>query len=539
MKIKQTLLPIALAAIAATMLTGCKTGKAVKPGGEGTIQIRAYKGGYGLDWLHAAADEFKKAHPNIDFEFVEESSMVTGDVAQQEIALPKENQIDLYILTGLDIDNILGRSYGILKTRTKTLLEPLNDIYEGVAIDANGNEETETIASRMAAGYKEASVYEGSMARWEGNMYTLPWANGMTGLFVNPSVLERYHVEMPLTSNEFTAAVQTIYNQGKSEGILPFSWAGANATGYWNYLYETWFAQYSGQQKFLNFVKCDPGDGDIKNNGYKVYEDVGILKGLEAMYDILDLNYSPNGSASKQHMEAQTEFVTGKTAFMMDGDWVVNEMKGDYGEYAQNIKMLGVPVLSCIGEEIGITDAQLHDLVAMIDEHRTNDEIKAAIPSLDDTKIARVYNARCVYDSIGAAHGMSIPSYADAKDAAKLFIRYLYSNDGCRVFRNNTYSNLPLKYQKQEGDTNVPYQQSLDQILSYDNPQMVSTASLYNNVRSVAQLYNFNYPSWVHAGTFQSVMENKATLTPTVMFNGEQEYVRDNWTRYMSFVTWL
>ena len=49
MKIKQTLLPIALTAIAATMLTGCKTGKAVKPGGEGTIQIRAYKGGYGQE----------------------------------------------------------------------------------------------------------------------------------------------------------------------------------------------------------------------------------------------------------------------------------------------------------------------------------------------------------------------------------------------------------------------------------------------------------------------------------------------------------
>ena len=539
MKVKHTLLPIALTAIATIALTGCKSGKSVNPGGEGTIQIRAYKGGYGLDWLHVAAEEFKKAHPAVNFEFVEESSMVTGEVVQQELALPKKNQIDLYFITGLDVDNIISRSYSILRTRSQTLLEPLNDIYDSKAIDVNGKEETETIASRMAVGYKEASVYEGSLAQWEGKMYTLPWANGMTGLFVNPSVLERYHVPMPLTSNEFTAAVQTIYDQGKSEGILPFSWAGANAVGYWNYLYETWFAQYSTQAKFLNFVKCDPGDGDIKNNGYKVYEDMGILKSLQAMYDILDLKYSPNGSASKQHMEAQTDFVTGKTAFMMDGDWVVNEMKTDYFENAKNIKMLGAPILSCIGEEIGITDSQLHDLVAMIDEHRSNSEIKAAIPSLDDAKISRVYNARCVYDSIGAAHTIVIPSYADAKDAAKLFIRYLYSNDGCRVFRNQTYSSLPLKYQKQEGDTNVPYQQSLDQIQSYDNPQMVTTASLYNNVRSVAQLYNFNYSSWVHPNTFRAVMENKATLTPQVIFDGEKEYVRNNWSRYMSFVTWL
>ena len=239
MKIKHTLLPLALTSLAAITLTGCKTSKAVVAGGEGTIQIRAYKGGYGLDWLHKAAEEFKKAHPDIEFEFVEESSMVTGEVAQQEIALPKKNQIDLYFITGIDVDNLLNKSYSVLRTRKQTLLEPLNEIYESKAIDVNGKEEAETIASRMAVGYKEASIYEGSLAQWEGNMYTLPWANGMTGLFVNPTVLNKYNIGMPLTSNEFTAAVQTIYERGKSDGIYPFSWAGANAVGYWNYLYET------------------------------------------------------------------------------------------------------------------------------------------------------------------------------------------------------------------------------------------------------------------------------------------------------------
>ena len=541
MKVSKLWLPIALCAISAAALAGCKTGVAV--GGENTIQIRAYKGGYGLDWLHEAAEEFKKIYPDAKFKFEEESSMVTGEVAQQEIVLPKKNQIDLYFITGIDVDILLQKSYSVLRTRSKTLLEPLNDIYESKAIGANGKEESETIASRMAIGYKEASEYEGAYAQWQGKMFTLPWANGMTGLFVNPTVLEKYNLEIPLTSNEFTAVVQEIYTKGKADGIYPFSWAGANAVGYWNYLYETWFAQYSTQQKFLNFIKCDPGDGDIKNKGYKVYEDVGILKGLEAMYDILDLKYSPNGSASKQHMEAQTDFVTGKTAFMMDGDWVVNEMKNDYFEYGKNIKMIGAPILSCIGEEIGITDEQLHTLVQMIDEHKTNVEIKSVIPSLDDAKISRVYNARCVYDSIGASHTIVIPSYADAKDMAKLFVRYLYSNDGCRVFRNNTYSSLPLKYQKQDGDTDTPYQQSLDQIQSYNDPQMVTSAALYNNVRSVSQMYNFNYSAWVHPATFRSIMQDKVSdspkFSPQFVFENEQTYVKNNWSRYMSFVTWL
>ena len=541
MKLSKLLLPIALGAIATATLTGCKTG--VAAGGEATIQIRAYKGGYGLDWLHEAAKEFQKAHKDINFEFVEESAMVSGEVAQQEIVLPKKNQIDLYFLTGIDVDILLQKSYSVLRTRSQALLEPLNDIYEGKAIDVNGKEESETIASRMTIGYKEASEYDGAYAQWQGKMFTLPWATGMTGLFVNPSVLQKFNIEMPLTSNEFVAAIEKIYTEGKSQGILPFSWAGANAAGYWCYIYETWFAQYSTQQKFLNFIKCDPGDGNIKENGYKVFEDEGILQSLRTMFDILDLRYSPNGSASKQHMEAQTEFITGKTAFMMDGDWVINEMKKDYFEYGQNINMLGVPILSVIGEEIGITDAQLHDLVKMIDEHKTNAEIKAVIPSLDDAKISRVLNARCVFDAIGAAHTIVIPSYADAKDAAKLFVRYLYSNDGCRVFRNQTYANLPLKYTKDPSDTNTPYQQSLDQIQSYDAPQMVTSASLYNNVRSVAQLYNFNYSAWIHPMTFRSIMQDKASaspkFTPEFIFENEKTYVKNNWSRYMSFVTWL
>lgn len=538
---RKVLLPITLAAITTAGLGACGAG--VDSGGEATIQIRAYNGGYGLDWLHAAASEFQKAHPDVKFDFVEESALVTSEVVQSEIAMPKNNQIDMYFLNGIDVEILLQKSYSALKTRDQVLLEPLNDIYESKAIDVNGNEESETIASRFFAGYKEASEYDGAYDKWKGSMFTLPWANAMTGLFVNPSVLEKYNLEIPLTSNEFIKTIKTIAEKGKDDGIFPYSWGGDNASGYWSYLYETWFAQYSGQKAIIDFVKCEPGNGGIKNFGYKVYEDKGILEALKGMFDILDLHYSSNGSASKKHMEAQTEFVTGKSAYMLDGDWVVNEMKRDYIEQAKNIKMIGAPILSVIGEEIGVSDEQLHNLVVMIDEHKTNEQIKTVIPSLDDEKIARVYNARCIYDSIGAAHPIVIPSYSDAKDAAKLFVRYLYSNDGCRVFRNNTYSNLPLKYQKQEGDSDTVYQKSLDKIQDYDDPQMITTASPFNNVRNVAQIYLFNYSAWVHPVTFKSILIDKNSSSPKFsaqfIYENEALYVKNNWSKYMSYVYWL
>ena len=543
MKLRKFLLPLVTATTALLAVTGCT--QSVKVGGEATIQIKSYKAGYGTDFLHEMISKYQEAHPEISFEIVEESALLDGEKTAAEIAIPKKNQIDLYFITGLDVNYLVKRSSSILNKRDVTLLEPLDDIFEGKAVGLDGKEEEETIKSRFFGGFEELIRYEGEFPKWRGTIFTLPWADASTGLFVNKKVLDKYNVEIPLTSNEFTAAVQTIYSNGASQDNYPFSWGGANAAGYWQYLYETWFAQYTGVEQFNNFMNCDPGNGKIVEEGYKVYEDVGILKTLEAMFDILDLNYSPKGSRSKTHMEAQTEFFTGRTAFMIDGDWILNEMKRDYYEYGKDIIMIGAPILSSIGEEIGITDAQLHDLVVMIDEHKTNAEIKAVISSLTDEQIARVVAARSVHDTVGAGHQIVIPSYADAKEAAKDFVRFFYSNDGCRIFRNFANANLPLSYKIEDGDTNTPFQQSLDKIRNYDNPTIVTSVASFNGVRSTPTppLYTFNYSAWATPYTFMYIMIDKASsnpaFTPEKIFTEEKNYVKNKWSQYMVYIDYL
>ena len=540
MFLKKVILPVAIASMSIFGVAGCK---GVKAGGPSVIQIKAYKGGYGTDFLHQMADEYHQAHPEISFEFLEESATVLGDKAKAEIALPNKNQTDLYLLNGIDIDTILQRSYSVLKKRDVVLLEPLDDILDSKAIGLDGQEEQETIRSRMFEGFEEACQYNGSFRKWAGKTFFLPWADASTGLFVNKPVLDKYGLDIPLTSNEFKTVVETIYTEGKADGVYPFSWAGNNAPGYWLYLFETWFGQYSTKTNFDNFVKCDPGNGKVVEEGYKVYQDQGILKALEAMFDILDLKYSPNGSFTKAHIEAQSEFVRGKTVFMCDGEWILNEMKRDYFEEAKNVVMIGVPILSCIGEEIGITDAELHTLVESIDNHLSNDEIKALIPSLTDANIERVLNARSIHDSIGPGHTMIVPSYSDAKKATKEFIRYMFSNDGCRTFRNYAYGNLPFSYTKQEGDSNTPFQQSLDKITDYPNPQIVCSCAHFNNVREIAQLYVFNYSGWQHPNTFVAIMVDKSSdspkYSPKYIFETEATFVQNDWSKYMNYITYL
>ncbi|MCQ3035665.1 MAG: extracellular solute-binding protein [Bacilli bacterium] len=536
MKRKNLILPVLLCTLTSLAATSCKS--KVEVGGESTIQIKAYKGGYGTDWLHAAADEFQKANPDVKFDFVEESSGVT-EAAGQEIMVPKNNQIDLYFLTGIDMYDCIERSQTILRTKDKTILEPLNDILDSKAIDKDGKEESETIRSRMFDGYIESSSYNGDLVKWQDNVYKLPWADATTGLFCNPSVLARYGLEKPLTTDELVNCVTTIASHTAADKVYPYSWAGQNAPGYWSYLFETWFAQYSGKKAFDNFMKCDAGDGDIKRNGYKVYQDQGILKGLEAMYQILDLKYSSNGSASKSHMEAQNEFITGKSAFMVDGDWLLCEMSRDYFDQAKDIEMVRTPILSSIGTELGITDAQLHTLVEMIDEGKSNDEIGVALTMLTSTQIERVRAARSVHDGIGVGHDIVIPSYSDAKDAAKRFVRFLYSNDGCRIFRNKAYANMPLSYTPDAADANTNFQQSVDKLYSYEKPAMVSGSVKLNNIRSAAQIFMFNYTAWVHPNTYKSIMIDKngdKKLSAQYIFEKEAEYVEKSWSKYMTYV---
>lgn len=544
MKIKGLFLSIIFVSSSLCALVGCKS--KVKSGGSNTIQIKAYKGGYGTEFMHELADKFVTIYPEYKVEFVEESGAIDYETIGAEIAVPKNNQIDLYFVTGLDINHILTKSYAALRERDVVLFEPLDEIFEGKAIGLDGKEEAETIKSRFFNGFEELCKYNGEFPKWRGKMFTLPWAESACGLFVNKAVLDKYNQKIPLTSNEFVSVLENISTQGKADDKYPFAWGGSNTTGYWHYLFETWFAQYSGTESFSNFMNCIPESGNIKLDGYKVYEDQGILKSLEDMFRIMDLNYVPAGSASKSHMEAQTEFVTGRCAFMANGDWVMHEMKRDYYEQAKNILMIGMPILSSIGTEIGITDEQLHTLVEMIDAHKSDAEIKAAISGLSDAGIDRVRKARSVYNTRGIGHNIAIPSYADAKDAAKLFVRFLYSNDGCRIYRNFANANLPLSYTPEESDEHNPFQESLDKIRNYDNPTIITDLAPFNGVRETAAIYVFNNPLWADPNTFKDVMvdknkkpENQDIKSAQNMFEKEQEHVRNKWPEFMTYIDYL
>lgn len=542
MKITKALLLTSVFGVLGGVLISCG---GTPQGGSDTIQIRAYKAGYGIDWLNEIIDKFQQAYPGKKVEIVEASSIV-GDSAMKEIYVPSKNNIDLYFLADGQVSQVVADSAGILKKPNGVLYEDLTDVFNSKAIGFDGKEESETIASRMFDGYKEYSTYVGYVTQHTGKMFTLPWADGVLGIAANPAVLEKYDIDYNdiLTSDDLVDAIETIYNDPKTapDGratVKPYVWAGNNAAGYWTYLYETWFAQYTGVSKYQDFIKCTPrGDGKFYDEGYKVYQDEGILKSLEGMFDILDLDYSVDGSNGMKHTEAQTRLIKGEAAFMVTGDWLLNEMKSpeEYFNLTKECVMMRTPILSAIGPKIGLSEEQLKAVIKLIDlqgKAADNEAIKEAVKGVNDVQIEKVREARSTHDSLGTSHNIVVPSYSDAIPLVKQFLRFMYSNDGCRVFRNKAYMNLPLRYTPADGDSNTTFQKSLDKIYNYPEAHMISGCGELNDVRKMTTMLTFNKSDWSSQTTFKTIMADKEKaspmLSPEKIFTQEGEYMKQNW----------
>ena len=85
MQVKKMVFPLLLASTTCLM-SGCNLfKKKVQEGGAQKIQIKAYKGGYGTDFLHEMTNKYHEVHPEISFEFIEETSLLDGEKAAAEI----------------------------------------------------------------------------------------------------------------------------------------------------------------------------------------------------------------------------------------------------------------------------------------------------------------------------------------------------------------------------------------------------------------------------------------------------------------------
>ena len=502
-----------------------------------TVKVKLYKAGWGEEWLKAMISAFENTYSAEGYkvEIVESSATVISTTEQELLLGPAKNDVDIYFSGQTSIPTVLSRTKKVLKSDATPLLYSFDNILDEPCIGANKLPEKETLRSRMFGGYDAYSKYHGEMTQWDGQTFELSWANNAVGLFVNPRVLAKYSLDVPLTSDEFIADLKTISAKSASTGVYPYAWAGNNAPGYWQYLYLSWFGQASGVDGFNKWVSLN---NDNVANGYEVYQDQGILAALNGMHDTLNLNYSENGAANMTHLEMQDRFLTDKAAFVVDGDWLLNEMSQDYLSEAKGVEMMKTPILSSIGTEIGVTDADLHTIVKGIDDGEDDATIKGKVSALTDTGLARVRAARHVYASIGIDHQVLVPSYSDALTAASYFLRFMFSADGCRIFHANARGTLPFSYEQsaEEIAADSAFEQSVRKVTENGKGIIVDENPSLSVIRSKAAMLSWNNPAWRSAQTWKTVMLNIAdsAYSAQAMFDGEATYEKNQWSTYLA-----
>lgn len=515
---------------------------------QGKHAVIAYNSvGYGHAWLETLIDEFNKMYADEGYTVELQLSMANENNPALEIGKGAErNNVDLY-LDAYNLETLLEASDRTMRGNGAVLVDMKETVWNQPAIGLNKQVETKTIAERFTLN-EDYVYYNGKREDFHGGVYVLP--TGMeqwsVGINVNPKVTEKYGYSvdnLPRTTDEFNAMCAKIAETSAQTGVYAYSWAGGNASGYLAYLYYEYFAQYTGYEDFMNFIETKPFTGatveEIKSEGYKIYEDQGILEAFKAMEPIMEPKYSTNGSASMDHMAAQHQLLTGKAAFMITGDWLLAQMKDQYYEEASQCVLMRTPVLSVIGTECGISDAELSNAVKMIDEGKTNAEIMAVITGLDEAETARIREARNIYGG-GEANiraGMAIPAYADGRDVAILFARFMCSEDALRIIRNEGYKINCYECESYDFEKESPYMKSVIANMNMGEGKYISMDNSLSILRSNSNMLCFNHPTTGYPYTFKNmIMDSTGTMTADNLFKLEKEYAKQYWTTWTAYI---
>lgn len=486
---------------------------------ESTLNIMVWNSGYGTKWIEALKTEYLKTHENVKIDIVAKAgNSGTGEIYDRIESGASANSTDLYFAYGPKY-----LKYTIGKTN---YLEPLNDV-----VNYKVEGESKTIGEKIGATTLDALVYNDTY-------YSLTYNNGANGIVYNAKLFDEFGFDVPRTTNELAdlvtnAKISTKYN-GKTAGpgntpLAPIM----HYPGYWGAAVINWWLQYDGKDKFgSHFAFTEFTTEELKNmsNYQSKYQQTGMQKGLEALYEIISpegITYSASNSAD--YITLQSRFLESDAALMYPcGGWLETEMlkAEDFdAKLMENFKLMRYPVLSAVSEKLSAGHQTEEDLIALIDYVDGTVMDKPAWAT--DADVATVKFARNCSTSQPAANTVIIPSYANGKDLAKDFLKFVYSDTGLKIFAESQKCFMAVDFDSQSVKDSI------------------STASWSNFSKSVYEIskdnsdyvpQNLNHPLYFRTG-LQEVFPD---LPPEKCFTSADkktvtEFLDYEWTELMKF----
>lgn len=406
-----------------TLCVGCSSNKKPNGGDSTVLTISFWKAGWGDAYIKSVVAAFEEAYPQYT---VDLQSSTDGFVFSNTIELGAEmNDIDLYI--GSFMSTVYNEN-----------TEPLNDLLNEKCYGEN-----------VTVGQKLGKDLSTGLTFPDGNIYGIvSGEGGYQGLIYNADMIgEGTEYDLPVTTDELEMLVNELLYDDDFKNIKPFIHYGNG--DYWKRVYEQWWVQYEGKDSYYDFLALKDSDGNAPSKSVITAED-GRYKALEVLDAILSEETTYAGSNKLGYQQAQTLFMNGEAVMMANGNWLMNEMKLNTEATQKNLKMMRTPVISSIIDNCPSIedDEELAALIRTIDTDVAwgrgtainGTDYSVTQDDLDRVKAARFYSAPGNDSSL-----MVIPEYSTAKDAAKEFIKFYYSDASLTTVVNTLHIPVALE----------------------------------------------------------------------------------------------
>lgn len=481
--------------------------------GQPTLTITYARMGYGDTWLKEICKNYN-AKTGVGFKLNSHIGSAGVDDIGTEIDSKASNADVIFTKRSQFARDIYSGKVKIGGTSYDCMYADITDVWNS----KYGNE-TKTIKEKIYSDYE-------NYFNFDGKYYGLPWANGIMGIVRNLRLWQSYGFtdsDIPLTTNEML----TLSNKIQTTGSKKSAWIYSFQDEYYTAIANLFTAQYEGkevtEEYFLNGK--DP-DGKISSNFY-TYD--GQKESLAFLKELLSKYQHPN-STSMEFTLMQSSFLLDEAMFSINGSWLESEM-GTSTRYA-SIDYIKFPVISALSNRLsfkGATDAdsKLHDLVAYVDAHPTTGDVTDAPTWATKDDVTKVREARqYAYESSGADHQAFIPVYSKNIDAAKGFLKYLYSDEALNsyysVMGGGSLAAIPTTGYAALPETASTFRKSINKALEEKHLYMEMPKAKFFSVGEV----NFYYKNG--SDGFVKEFNNGGTVDKVLTTN--TDYLVKNWS---------
>lgn len=409
------------------------------------LDIGVWNSGYGVDWIYALAEDFKSTHPGVAINISAKSGTSgTGLFYNTITSGASANDTDLYFAYGPKYLQYVTGEYASNK-----LLEPLDEV-----LNYTVPGESKSIKEKIGSNILEVLTYDnGTEDTSDDVTYALPYGSGYSGIIYNATKFQQYGLTVPRTTEELKnvtdiAIEETPYN-GETKGAS----ASAKKTvfihypGYWQDSVIGWWLQYAGKEEFNNYWTFENVDIANMSTQKDVHYQTGLKEALQSLSDVITPKGATyNGSNTLDYMTLQSRFLESEDALMYAcGSWLETEMKKgeDFeADTMNNFKMMKLPVLSAVKDKLSDgnrTETKLRELIDYVDGVTTEKPAWAT-----DTDVETVRFARNCHTAQTASASAVIPSYSPAKELAKEFLKYFYSDRAMKLYAKTQHTVLPV-----------------------------------------------------------------------------------------------